>query len=198
MFQESDKILLRDRLGWSEFEQEVYAQKLDATNLNKTSGFTLNSFHGLVTLENVYNCISDSNITDNRFNSVLTEMLDNVVLDILTDVFVSDSRSKTLEDSSSLIVQYGETGLFDKAIGYCHAIKVLELILSSVRSNRIELITKENAAQIHSIISGIYNSQGKLIIDGLVHKCSGQRELIKSKIFGFSSNTIIYDATNEW
>lgn len=198
MFQESEIALLRDRLGWSEFEKEEYAGKLDATNLTKTSGRTLNSFHSLVTIENIYNCVSEKDISDADFNAVIKETLDNVIIDVLTDVFVSDSRSNPLTDNASIIAKYSSTGLFDNAIGVCHAIKVLELILSSVRSNRIELETKENAALIQSYIKGNYTQEGKLLVDGLIHKCAHSRELIKSKIHGIGSKSIIYDATNNW
>ncbi|QQO97044.1 hypothetical protein Nekkels1_42 [Cellulophaga phage Nekkels_1] len=197
MFLESNITSLRNRLGWSSLEKAEYADKLNATNLIKESGLTLNNFHNLVTLENIYKCFSEFEMEDDKFNDVLTELLDNVVIEILTDVFVTDSRSVMNKDYTSVITSCADTGIFDKSIGYCHAIKVLELILSSVRSNRIETIASENAAQIQSMIKGSYSQSGLLVVDGLIHKCKNEREEIKSKIFSVRGSTI-YDATNHW
>ncbi len=199
MFQESEIALLRNRLGWSQYEKELYVNKLDTTNLTSTSGLTLNSFHNLVTVENVFKLIPESNISDVRLNGFLTEMLDTTIIEILNDVLISDSRSAVKKDNASIIVDYGDTGLFDTAIGNCHAIKVIELILSSNRSNREEILAKTSVGQIQAILKGTYTKDGNKLVDGLIHKCANAREEIKTILYGSSKgDAVICDGTNEW
>ena len=150
-------------------------------------------------IENVFKLIPESNISDVRLNGFLTEMLDTTIIEILNDVFITDSRSAGNKDNASLVVKYGETGLFDNAIGYCHAIKVIELILSSNRSNREEILAKTSVGQIQAILKGTYTTEGKKLVDGLIHKCSGAREEIKTILYGSSKgDAVICDGTNEW
>lgn len=197
MYTESNISELKDRLGWSEFEKELYVNKLTTANLSKTSGLTLNSFHKLVTVENVFMCQPDKDITDERFNNYLNEMLDNVIRDILTEVFILDSRVKKGKDYSATISEMTSSGLFDKCIGYCHAVKVLELFTSTVRSNRIETIAGHNYASLMSELKGFSTKDGVLVSKGLLAYCEGSRAKISDYHYG-SYGTAIYDATNEW
>lgn len=195
MFIESDITLMIDRLGWSENENLLYVDKLDDDNKMRSSGLTLNGFHRLVTVENVFNTQPNEQITNLELNSLLREVLDNVCREILLDVFVNDSRSKNTY--SGTISDLISAGLFDNCIGYCHAVKILEIITSSVRSNRIEVITKANYAYIMGELKGRSTKEGVLVAKGLLHYCQEAREDIKNNIYGYSG-VVIKDATGEW
>ena len=197
MYTESNINELKDRLGWSEFEKELYVEKLDTANLSKTSGLTLNSFHKLVTIENIFHCQPNKNISDADFNSYLDEILDNVIRSILNYVFLYDSRAIKGTDNTAIISAMCDGGVFDECIGYCHAVKVLELFTSSVRSNRIESITGHNYAIIMSELKGASTKDGVLVAKGILSYCEDSRKSLADYHYGYSE-TGIYDATNEW
>lgn len=195
MFLDSDITLMIDRLGWSEYENLLYVDKLDDDNKRKDSGLTLNGFHKMVTLENVFNSQPNERITDTGFNAYLREILDNVIRDILMDIYVTDSRSN--ENTTSIDTELIGTGLFDNCIGYCHAVKILELFTSSVRSNRIETISKSNYSFIMGELKGHSTKEGKLVSKGLLHYCQEARETVKRQVYGVSG-AYICDATDQW
>ena len=195
MFTESNISALKDRLGWSEFEKPVYSTKLNEENKVKTSGITLNSFHKLITVENVYQCQPERNILDEEFSQYLTELLDNVIRNILTEVYVLESRAIKGKDYSGTISEMTSAGIFDKCIGYCHAVKVLEIFTSSVRSNRIEAIAGHNYALLMSELKGYSTKEGVLVSKGLLAYCEGSRKEITDYTFGFSG-PVVCDATN--
>lgn len=195
MFLESDIALLKDRLGWSEYENPLYVSKLNDGNRKKDSGLTLNGFHKLVTLENIHNSQPNPKMNDFDFNSYLDEILDNVLREILVDVFVEDPIEQ--ENMTSTIAESAGTGLFDNCIGYCHSVKVLELFTASVRSNRIETISKSNYSFIMGELKGRYSKDGVLVSKGLIHYCNESRKRIK-KILNCYSGAVIQDATDQW
>ena len=197
MFSETNIQDIKDRLGWSEFEKELYVDKLSTANLSKTSGLTFNNFHKLVTLENIFMCQPDKDITDNRFNSYLEELLDNVIREILTEVFVLDSRAEKNKDYTTVISSMVSGGIFDRCVGYCHAVKVLELFTATTRSNRIETIAGHNYANLMSELKGYSTKDGVLVSKGLLSYCEENRQMLADYHYG-SSGTMIYDATNCW
>ena len=197
MFNESNIQELKDRLGWSEYENLVYANKLNSDSKKKDSGLTLNSFHKLVTAENVFYCQPNKDIIDIDFNAYLDEMLENVIRDILTDVFILDSRAIKKSDNTAIISAMCDGGVFDKCIGYCHAVKVLELFTATTRSNRIETIAGHNYANLMSELKGYSTKDGVLVSKGLLSYCEENRQMLADYHYG-SSGTMIYDATNCW
>lgn len=197
MFSENNIQDIKDRLGWSEFEKVLYVDKLSTANLSKTSGLTLNNFHKLVTIENVFMCQPDRGITDDRFNDYLEELLENVIREILTEVFVLDSRAMKNKDYSTVISEMANGGIFDRCVGYCHAVKVLELFTSTTRSNRVETIAGHNYANLMSELKGYSTKDGVLVSKGLLSYCEENRQILADYHYG-SSGTMIYDATNCW
>lgn len=197
MFTESNIQTLIDRLGWSENESDNYMTRISSDNLVKDSGLTLNSFHKLVTVENIYHCHPQVDMSISKLNAYLKELLDNVVREILNDVFVMDYRADVTEDYSSTIANCASAGVFDNAIGYCHAVKVLELISSNVRSNRVERLNVDSFQMLKSELEGYRNPEGRLISRGVVFKCKDARENVKAKFYGTDESRIL-DATYQW
>ena len=197
MFEESNIQEMVDRLGWSENENLLYVAKINDENKIKVSGLTLNNYHKLVTLENIHQCQPDDNIDSLGFNSYLKEILDNVCREILTDVFVMDSRAEKNKDYSGTISEMISAGYFDKCIGYCHAVKIVEVLASTVRSNRIETIAGYKYSSLMGELKGFSTTEGVLVSKGLLHYCESSRKEIKDNFHGFSG-AVICDATNEW
>lgn len=197
MFSESNIQELKTRLGWSKNEKLEYVNKLNNDNTTSDSGLTLNYFHKLVTVENIYACHPISNLSDTKLNTYLDELLDNVIREILTDIFVLDSKADSGKDYTSTISEMVGTGLFDTCIGYCHSVKVLELYVSSIRSNRIESILDHDYSQLMGELKGFSTKDGVLISKGILSYCEDSRDIIREKMLG-ASNGCIEDGTNMW
>ena len=196
MFNESVIQPLIDRLGWSEFENETYVIKLNEGNKKKDSGLVLNSFHGMVTLQGIHECMPIDNPSDVEFNNFLNEILDNTIREILTDVYVTDERSKNI-DYTEAIANSTASGVFDNCIGYCHAVKVLQVLVSSLQSNRTERRNKNTYSELSIELKGLTDMRGVLVSKGLIHHCMEQRNYLKLKAFEIS-DIVIEDGTNHW
>lgn len=197
MFDQTAIQSLVDRLGWSVNESSVYAAKLDAANKLTNSQLLLNDYNGLITVENVYYTHPERDIQDAELNAYLLELRTSVVIEILTDVFVLDPRTEVKDYSATILEKVG-SGLFDKAIGYCHAVKCVQKMATTVRSNRIEVIGAMKYGNLVSELKGSFTDDGILVAEGLIAKCKKSRQQIKDSFFGDTSNIIIQDITGLW
>lgn len=112
------------------------------------SGRFFEGGHSIVTLDNIRECQPKQNITDEEFNTYKTEIKTNVIYQLLADVYDSDDvQAETLDFKPAL---------FDNCIIILMTIKVIELIITSQRSNITERISKEAAQQIHFDLNGNY------------------------------------------
>ena len=203
MFQETTITTLVNRLGWGETEAPEFFGKLKDINKTSASGLVLQNYHSMVTIENFYFNHPQKDIADTLLNNALLQLRDNVVREILTDVFVLDSRADSTKDYSVEVDSLAPTGFFDNAIGYCHAVKFIEKILHSVRSNRNETINKNNFQTLKQELQGYYNNDGTLVMRGLVHKCAAARSAIKEKFYLDTGTVdpdevVINDITDKW
>lgn len=196
MFSDSVIQPLIDRLGWSELDNHKFVGKLNDESKTRKSGITLNSFHGLVSLEAVHDCMSMECPTRDEFNAFLKELLQNTILEILNDIYITDDRSKNI-DYSAAISLATDSGMFDNCIGYCHAAKVLQLLASSIRSNRNERLSKDVYAEYVIELKGLTDARGTLVSKGLMHKCAENRKLLKEKAHCVP-DSVVEDATNHW
>lgn len=144
------KELLKGRIGWDQYPSD-FDIDIDATNLTSESGRRFNADeHPFVTLNNLFWTIETENATETQFNAHLTRMRDQVILLVLSDIFnVTDIQDEVLTNNISL---------FDNAISKRMAIVVGETIITSVQSNRIEAINKEQQQKIFFELNGNSNS----------------------------------------
>lgn len=140
------KVLLEDRIGWDQYPAD-FSPALDAENLTSDSGRYFNSGeHPFVTLNNLFWTIEVENADATQFNAHLKRMRDQVILLVIADVFnVIDIQDDVLTNNATL---------FDNAISKRMAIVVGETIITSVQSNRIEAINKEQQQKIFFEING--------------------------------------------
>lgn len=140
------KVLLEDRIGWSQYPAS-FTITLDPENLTSDSGRYFNSGeHPFVTLNNLFWTIEVENASDSEFNAHLKRMRDQAILLVLSDVFnVTDIQDDILTNNVTL---------FDNAISKRMAIIVGETIITSTQSNRIEAINKEQQQKIFFELNG--------------------------------------------
>ena len=140
------KVLLESRIGWDQYPDDFHVT-IDNENLTSDSGRFFNSTeHPFVTLNNLFWTIEIENADEAQFNTHLKRMRDQVILLVLSDVFnVTDIQDDIITDNATL---------FDNAISKRMAIVVGETIITSMQSNRVEAINKEQQQKIFFELNG--------------------------------------------
>jgi hypothetical protein len=139
----SDAIIdtLETRVGWALPINSDFPFAIDALNMQTDSGRYFQFFHMYVTVENVLATLPNRNETEVEFNQFLKDLRRQAVYDALVLVIDQDPNYDSTVAHDTYITQH--IRLFDDVIGYCVAKKVIQLLLMSIRSNRIERISAD-------------------------------------------------------
>lgn len=172
---------LTERIRWAAPEETSFPLTLDASNGTGTSGRTFKAFHQLVTIENVYAAISNLNPTAEDFNAILSDIIKQAVLSIVPLIIDKSINSVYRTDYTDLIID--NSVLFDDAIGYQVAISVLELFMSTKRSNLPERNAKLAISNLKLEINGFRNDNGHVIARGLIYDLKDALKLARYKLF---------------
>lgn len=181
MYSESSISAIANRIGWGKPQVDGFAITLDEAIENGTSKRNFQSFHQLVTVENVLAAVPDAAISSIEFNAKLSEIRDNAARAVLTLIIDLNPNSILDSDYSEIIIT--NPVLFENAVGYKVAISVLELFISTERLN-----TTERAAQmaIYSLkleIEGWKNESGITVANGLGQKLNKAVTMASNKLF---------------
>lgn len=168
MYSEQSIEILETRIGWEKPLDSDFAIDLDDEVLTADSGRKVNSFHQLVIVENVYAAVPEVNMEAEDFNGFLSSVRKQAVLEVLTLIF--DKHEDYIEetDYSSLIET--KTRLFDDAIGYCMAVKMLELFISTSRKNFVDRNAKLAFQNLKLELEGVRNDGGFYIAKGIKYE----------------------------
>lgn len=139
----SDAIIdtLETRVGWSLPINSEFPYVIDAFNLQSDSGRYFQYFYMYVTVENVLATLPNRDETEVEFNQFLKDLRRQSVYDALTLVIDQDPNYDNTLNHDTYINDH--LRLFDDVIGYCVAKKLIQLLVMSTRSNRIERISAE-------------------------------------------------------
>lgn len=124
---------LENRLGWKE-DKTIPQFKLLAGNLIAESGLYFQDEHSAVTLLNIRECQPVESMDDVDFNIFLKDLRKSTVRQVLNDALEKDY----LDDDTFTLYPSG----FDKAISLKMVIRVSEIILTGVRSNRTQRLNE--------------------------------------------------------
>ena len=86
MIQDKVKTSLVDLIGWRS-ETVTGLPTIDSDNAKSDSGMYFQDFSGLVTVENIFNCQQDPNISDANFNTYLVNLVKAATIKVLTAIF---------------------------------------------------------------------------------------------------------------
>jgi len=168
MYSEVSIWALINRIGWERPLNSDFAIVINQDNQRATSGRKVNSFHALATVENIYAAVPDVNMEALKFNEFLSSIRTQSVIEVVTAVLDGHHLYDDTVDYSNVIIEKAK--LFDDAIGYCIAIKILELFISTGRKN----LTERNAALTFQTLKveleGARNDNGHFIAKGIVYK----------------------------
>lgn len=168
--------LLTGRIGW---DQAVPPTTLvvDGTNLASVSGRFFNSFHQLVTAENVNDSVLNLKIDVTNLNLYLAKMKKDSVLEVLNKLFDTNPLANYAAIGDAYSLNYTSGGydaliadkgtVFDNAIGYAMAVRAIQLFISSERSNGTQRKMKASYDFLMSELNGIKNSEGLSIAQGV-------------------------------
>lgn len=193
------KDILITRLGWRD-DKTVTGLTLSAPNLQTDSGRVFQAEHSSVTLQNIRDCQPIVDISEIDFNSYLVDTREQIVIQVLSDVFEKDYIDDKLLDFYP--------NAFDNLISMRMTIVVAELIMSSIRSNRIERLSDSFLGKLNydvfrdppSTHTPIYNTSVMFRygyeLTSVQRKFGSQRNLLKTITKGNVFNPCLNDSTD--
>lgn len=184
---------LETRIGWEKSLDTDFAIELNGEVLTADSGRKVNSFHQLVTVDNVYAAVSKIDMEAVEFNGFLSSVRKQSVQEVLTLIFDQHTSYDDAVDYSNLIIS--KPRLFDDAIGYSIAIKMLELFISSTRSNFSERNSKLSFQNLKLELEGVRNDGGFYVSKGIEYKFRTAITKAHKVIFPFK---VIVNNGNAW
>jgi hypothetical protein len=168
MYSELSITALETRIGWEKPLDSDFGLTINEEVLSATSGRKVNSFHQLVTIENVYAAVPEVNMEADDFNGFLASVRKQSVAEILTAIFDQHTSYDEAVDYSQTIIT--KPRLFDNAIGYCIAIKMLELFISSNRKNLVDRNAKLTFQSLKLDLEGVRNDGGFYVAQGIKYE----------------------------
>jgi hypothetical protein len=184
---------LTERIGFGLPVEDGFALNISDAVQNGTSGRFFKSFHSLVTVENIIAGIENSQPTEQEFEAVLNGYRQAAVLEVL-NVIMDQSLDYVASDSYDALITENVV-LFDNAIGYKVAMMVIEMFMTTKRSNIVDRNAKLAVSNLKLELEGYRNDSGVLVAKGLVHKFENAVKLAKNKLFPFK---VVVNDGNAW
>lgn len=172
---------LTERIGFGSPQEDSFTLQISEAIQIGASGRIFKSFHSLVTLENIIAAIEKKNLVAGELDEILNEFRKAAVLEVLS--LVLDSHEDYINDDSYDASITKNISLFDNAIGYKVAMMVIELFISTKRSNIVERNAKLSVSNLKLELEGYRNETGVLVSNGLVHKFGNAIKTAQKKIF---------------
>lgn len=172
---------LTERIGFGSPQEDSLTLQISEAIQNGASGRVFKSFHSLVTLENIIAAIEKKTLVAGELDEILNEFRKAAVLEVLS--LVLDSHEDYINDDSYDVSITKNISLFDNAIGYKVAMMVIELFISTKRSNIVERNAKLSVSNLKLELEGYRNETGVLVSNGLVHKFGNAIKTAQKKIF---------------
>ncbi|MBF7090456.1 hypothetical protein IUY40_02710 [Flavobacterium sp. ALJ2] len=179
--QEAIDVLI-NRIGWSDLSSGL---PFGLTPENKTanSGKKFNWYHSLVLVDNIYAAVPEVEMSESEFNNYLADVRNQAVSNVLTSIFDTHVDYDPLVDYSNIIIN--RSTLFDDSIGCSVAIKMIELFISTTRSNFNERSAKMSYQSLKVELEGARNDNGHFIAKGIVYKLEQSIKKAQKIIFPF-------------
>jgi len=166
---------LVDRIGWSN-PLESTGVELSEQNLKSDSGRYFDSFHKLVTVQNIYDVLPTPDMDNTCFNDEIYKYKQQAVLKVLNAIFDMNDRAYYQTNGNDVKTDVSGTdysgkilsraSVFDEAYGLQMVVDVMELVDGSSRSNARERIMKEYGASAASLLAGYKFSDGQTAFVG--------------------------------
>lgn len=193
MYSEQSITTLEGRIGWEKPLDTEFALTIDGEVLSADSERKVNSFHQLVTIENVYAAVPEIDMEADDFIGFLFSVQKQSVKEVLTSIFDKHPSYDVNVDYSDIITS--RPRLFDDAIGYCIAIKMLELFVSSNRNNLSERNAKLSFQSLKLELEGVRNDGGFYVAKGIKYELKSAISNAQKVIFPIKA---VVEKGNPW
>ena len=181
MYSEAAISTIANRIGWGKPQTDGFAINLAEAIQNGTTKRNFQSFHQLVTVENILAAIPNPSIDDDDFNAKLEEIRDNAARSVLTLIIDLNSNSILSKDYSNTIIS--NPALFDEALGYKVAISILELFISTERENFSTRSAQMAISSLKLELEGWKNEAGITVANGLGQKLDKAVTMATERLF---------------
>jgi len=174
MYSIESKEILVNRVGWYPAIQPSTIVLTDE-NTESVSGRYFNGFNSLVTVENVFASLSNKDATNETLQVELERLKSEGVSDVLGKVFDTNTLAaypvlnnvislNYALDYSNVILDFQQ--VFDEAIGYSVAVKTMEMIATTIRSNRTTVSNIISLDLLYQQLEGSFTQEGRLVSQG--------------------------------
>ncbi|MCC9066287.1 hypothetical protein [Flavobacterium piscisymbiosum] len=184
--------VLKKRIGWSDLSSGL-PFVLSDENLTAESGKKFNWYHSLVLVDNIYAAVPEVEMSEEDFNKYLSDIRNQAVLSVLTSILDTHENYVSTIDYSRTIID--RPTLFDDAIGYSLAIKMIEMFVSTTRTNFNERSAKMSYQSLKVELEGAKNDNGHFIAKGIVYKMEQSIKKAQKVIFPYK---IVVNDANAW
>ena len=181
MYSEIAISTIANRIGWGKPQTDGFAINLAEAIQNGTTKRNFQSFHQLVTVENILAAIPNPSIDDDDFNAKLEEIRNNAAISVLTLIIDLNPNSILSKDYSNTIIS--NPALFDEALGYKVAISVLELFISTERENFSTRSAQLAISSLKLELEGWKNEAGITVANGLGQKLDKAVTMATERLF---------------
>jgi len=172
---------ISERIAFSNSLNPDFPVELSDDNSTGTSGRKFESFHQLVTIDNIYASVKEIDMDEELFNEYLKEMKMQTVLEVLPKIFDSNTQYIDATDYSNVIT--AKASLIDECIGYSMASKVIELLITTQRINSEERSNKLSYSALKIELDGVRNDKGFLVSKGIIYKMNSAIKRTSKIIF---------------
>lgn len=182
MYSETTIETLAGRLGFGAPIEEGFSIELDEANLVGSTGRFVRSFHGLVTVENIFAALPDLDAeAEEKFNSYLESLRYQATKEVLPLIMDKNAAYDNAKSYDEIILN--NAVLFDDAIGYKIAMMALELFMTTKESNLAERNAKLSMGNLKLELEGFRNESNVLVARGIVQKFESAIKSASKKLF---------------
>lgn len=157
--------VLTKRIRWNESLDPDFPIMLSHDNNIGLSGKNFQSFHQLVSIDNIYDAVPAIEMDADPFNELLSDIREQAVYHSVTEIMDKNNLYLPATDYSNMIIQ--NVQLFDDAIGYKVIMIVLEMFMSTKRSNLVERNSKFAISNLKLELEGFRNENGHVVAQGI-------------------------------
>lgn len=182
MYSPETILALENRIGWGKPQDPAFVIELTEANSVGTSGRTFQSFHQLVTVENLYAAMDGGPMDTEDFNDALSSIRREAVLSVVPMIMDIHPDYQVTTDYSTPIGL--NVTVFDEAIGYKVAMMVLERFVATTRINFHERNAKLAIGNLKIELEGARSeNSGRVMMEGLVHRFRNAVSNASEKMF---------------
>jgi len=168
MYSQEALTILENRIGWDQPLDANSDVVLNETTSTGASAREFTNFHQLCSVENIYAAVAAVDMDMAEFNAYLISVRSQAVVAVLNEALEKRVEYEYDNDYSDLIIT--RAPIFDDAIGYTVAIRMLELFVSSNRRNLTERNSSLSYQNLKVELEGAKNDAGFYVAKGILVK----------------------------